>query len=104
MSEAKFWTPEKVRTALKLWDQGVSCTEIGKSFGKSKASVETMANRHRSIFKPRISQRTAPPPLKPSPAKIIRVTEDGKKVSLPRIPTIHGHFEELNKDRQETMF
>jgi hypothetical protein len=38
-------------------------------------------------------EKREPAGLKPSPIKVIVTALDGSKISVPRIPTIHGNFE-----------
>ena len=76
---------------------------------RERESIHGMAVRfgiHKDTLWRRIYDRglrrfVEPPPptpiiltgLQPSPIKVIVTAPDGSKISVPRIPTIHGHYE-----------
>lgn len=76
---------------------------------EARESIHSMAGRFgihkdslwRRIYDRRLREkavipavaRPEPTGLQPSPAKVIVTAPDGSKISVPRIPTIHGHYE-----------
>lgn len=76
-------------------EAGESAFSMAQRFGLHRDTL------WRRIYDRKLRERATLPPavkpelvtLKPDHTKIVVTTEDGKKISLPRIPTIHGHYE-----------
>jgi hypothetical protein len=57
----RFWTEEMIAQARSLWDQGLSCTAIGKRLGCSEDAVYGLASRKRFPTKSGAPRMPRPP-------------------------------------------
>ena len=61
------WTPERIETLGRLWDEGLSTAEIGRRLGLSKNAV--IGKAHRLALKPRPSPVKATAAPRPEPER-----------------------------------
>ncbi len=54
------WTPEKIQDLARLWDAGLSITQIGKNLGMTRNAVVGKAHRLGLTKRPSPILRTAP--------------------------------------------
>lgn len=122
---AKFWTTERIEEASKMWNDGLSATQIAKVLGCPRNAVLGITHRKRSLF-PKRPQRTGgrksqksaapkmpkakpapsarrevrnPPPLEPVlPAKPAKETTAPREAAVP-VET-SGSVELLVKERR----
>lgn len=81
------WTDERISELTRLWDQGLSASEIGKTLGVSKNAVVGKAHRLNLPARPSPIKRGGS--AKPRTSKPVIKTPDriGKMECRPAVPT-----------------
>lgn len=69
------WTEETISELTRLWQQGLSTSEIGRRIGMSKNAVVGKAHRLGLIARPSPIKRAAP--VQPQPPKVVTFSRSG---------------------------
>lgn len=82
------WSQDRITELTRLWNEGLSTSEIGKRLGISKNAVVGKAHRLRLSSRPSPIRRMGPRPMMPRIPRVARVASAalaGGEAPLPRV-------------------